>query len=166
MAPSKKHSTKKQALEFEEAAKAVIRAVQESQPIKERDIPEWFQKALLKAYGQHHPIFSYPKDILGPFRIEGIWWDWWDHWGSGFTDHGWPAFVSEPYRLTSGEIGQIVEMCRRTGLDFELDGCGWHYPGGTFRVLIFEPRANSRGEGRQDATHNGPSVLQEPFAGQ
>ncbi len=111
-------------------------------PVKKNHVPKWFRRALLKAYGRPphamdgHSVIMHAKSVCG--------WEWLEHWGST-TIHGRQAFVSEPYpyHLTFSDLACIVEMCQRTGLKYRISPNAWHYPGKTFRVLIFE----SDGEG-------------------
>ena len=108
-------------------------------PVKEFHVPQWFRWALLKAYGRPphgttgHSVLLHVKSICG--------WRWLEHWGST-TLHGRPAFVAEPYPylLTCSDQAHIIEMCQRTGLKYRVSPNAWHYPGKTFRVLIFESR--------------------------
>jgi len=48
------------------------------------------------------------------------------------------AVMTEPYGLGMREMKELVNFCEEHGLDFSIDGESTHFPGRTFRVLIFE----------------------------
>ncbi len=122
------------------------RRVLETTPVRRRHVPEWFRQALLRVYGSS-PRSSSGTAVLDHARhwhpLHGHYWRWLDHWGST-NSYGVPAFVSEPYFLKPQDLADIVDMCQRTGLDYEITGNSWHRPGDTLQVLIFEKTAEAR----------------------
>lgn len=115
-----------------------VRRLLEPTPVRERHVPSWFRRALLKVYGRS-PYGSGGMSVLAHaknrFDLK-----WVDHYGSTVID-GREYFVCEPYPYCCRfeHLAGIVEFCQKTGLEHRISANAWHYPGKTIRVLFWEP---------------------------
>jgi hypothetical protein len=79
-------------------------------------LPHWLRRILKQDFGD-----KFPSE-----------WGWLDHWGcSGET------FITEPYGLNLSDMQQIVQFCRRYGLDCRIGAESQHFPTRTACVQIW-----------------------------
>ena len=98
-------------------------------------VPNWFRRALLKAYGCPRHDTSGHAVLYHAASNDR---DWLDHWGSTQID-GKAAFVSEPYGLSAESMAAAAELATKAGCRFYVSPNAWWYPGATIR-LVFEQR--------------------------
>ena len=101
--------------------------------VRTSHVPDWFRKALIKAYGTRHHGTSGHEVISHAFKGA----DWLDHWGSTELD-GQTVFVSEPYHLTRDEHVEVANVAEKIGCDCWISTNSWHYPGYTIRIAFAE----------------------------
>ena len=77
--------------------------------------------------GAHRRIDDDDDDCLPPGS---------DHVSMFTGDGRTHLFLSQPYDLSWEALKGLVAYCERVGLEADLDGASWHFPGRTFSVMI------------------------------
>lgn len=65
---------------------------------------------------------------------------WADHVGRVKVDGRW-ILVSEPYaiQVDASDMANLDRFCKAFGLVYRLSANGWHYPGATLQILVWQP---------------------------
>ena len=114
-----------------------MRLLLKPSPVKPGTMPMWLQKRLTAAFGKQRPgvkplPFAYDISRKG-MESRG----WLDHYGT-IADGEDSVFVSEPYHLEPEDLQHLHQFCEKLGVKYRLDPNSWHYPGRTFRIVIYE----------------------------
>jgi len=89
------------------------------------DVPEESRRkpAWLKKFPKYNPLSAWSYDSC--FHVDHVF----------YSRDG--EYVSEPYTMSMSEFESLAKFCREHGLEFHVRGESRHFPGHTFRVVIY-----------------------------
>jgi hypothetical protein len=114
---------------------AEARKVFDPTPVRLHHRPKWFMQLLAaaKRRNPHGPAAGFYEDLRrGSWKL-----DWMDHWGSTVLLNGTPAFVSEPYGITSETLAEVEAIAEECGCYANVSANSYWYPGSTIRIEIY-----------------------------